>query len=155
GKPVVNLAPFVGHGTVRTLAGVGASSDPKPSKIAAMAALVAQGMADGAFGLTTGLEYQPGRSGKVDELVEIARPVGKAHGVVMSHMRSEDDDAIDGALDELIAQGTGSGARVHVSHLKVVYGHGKERADKLLARLQAARDKGLAITADMYPYNAS
>jgi len=154
-KPVLNLVPFVGHASVRVLAGVGAKTDPSPAQIAAMAALVAQGMEDGAFGLTTGLEYQPGRSGKLAELVEIAKPVAKSHGVVMSHMRSEDDDAIDGALDELLAQGTGSGARVHVSHLKVVYGHGKERAEKLLARLQAARDKGLAVTADMYPYNAS
>jgi N-acyl-D-amino-acid deacylase len=74
---------------------------------------------------------------------------------VLSHLRSEDDDQIDRALDELIAQGKGSGARVHVAHIKVVYGHGAARAEQVLERLARARADGVRVTADIYPYNAS
>ncbi len=155
GRPAVNVAPFVGHATVRARAGVGAKADPSSAELAAMVDLVARDLDDGAFGMTTGLEYQPGRSAKLPELVALGRAVAARNGVVMSHLRSEDDDAIDGALDELLAVGAGSGARVHVAHIKIVYGHGADRADQLLARLAAARDRGVSVTADIYPYNAS
>jgi N-acyl-D-amino-acid deacylase len=154
GRPTINVAPFVGHATVRVRAGVGMAADPRPEQVQAMSRLVAEAMGDGAFGLTTGLEYQPGRSAKVSELVELARPVAQRGGVIMSHLRSEDDDAIDGALDELLAQGR-AGARVHVAHVKVVYGHGVARAERLLKRLADARAAGVTVTADIYPYTAS
>jgi N-acyl-D-amino-acid deacylase len=73
----------------------------------------------------------------------------------MSHLRSEDDDQLDRALDELVEQGARSGARVHVAHIKVVYGRGAARAEELLARMQAARDRGVRLSADLYPYEAS
>jgi N-acyl-D-amino-acid deacylase len=154
-RPMLNLAPFVGHATVRLKAGVGLASEVRPEQLSQMARIVAEGMDDGAFGLSTGLEYQPGRSAKLAELVAVARPVGERGGVVMSHLRSEDDDTIDAALDELFAQGSGARARVHVAHVKVVYGRGAERADKLLARMADARARGVEVTADFYPYTAS
>lgn len=151
----VNVVPMVGHGTVRSMAKVGASKEPSAKQIARMAKMVAKEMDAGAWGLTTGLEYTPGRLATSDELVGIAKPVAERDGVVMSHLRSEDDDQIEASLDELISQGRGSGARVHVSHIKVVYGKGAERADEVLAKLRAARADGVDITADIYPYNAS
>jgi N-acyl-D-amino-acid deacylase len=154
-KPTLNVVPFVGHATIRTLAGVGANAEPSARQLARMKELVAEAMKDGAFGLTTGLEYIPGRGAKLPELIEAAKPVGEAGGLIMSHLRSEDDDTIDGALDELLAMGERSGAHVHVSHLKIVYGRGAERAEMLLLRLNAARAKGLKVTADIYPYTAS
>lgn len=152
--PVVNLAPFVGHASVRVAAGVGVRT-PSAGQLARMVALVSEAMDDGAFGLSTGLEYAPGRFAKVDELVALARPVADHDGVVMSHLRSEDDRAIDAALDELLEQGRRAKARVHVSHIKVVEGHGAERADRLLERLAKARAEGVSVTADIYPYAAS
>jgi N-acyl-D-amino-acid deacylase len=149
----INVVPFVGHATVRTRAGVG--REPNDAQLARMASLIEEGLSRGAWGLTTGLEYQPGASAKLRELIAIAKPVAKVDGVIMSHLRSEDDDAIDAALDELIAQSERGGARVHVAHIKVVYGKGAERADKLLARMAAARARGAKLTADIYPYNAS
>jgi N-acyl-D-aspartate/D-glutamate deacylase len=71
----------------------------------------------------------------------------------MSHLRSEDDHRLEAALDELIAQG--EHARVHVSHIKSVYGKGASRAGEILALLDAARQRGIEITADIYPYTAS
>ena len=71
----------------------------------------------------------------------------------MSHLRSEDDDRLEAALDELVAQGRH--ARVHVAHLKSVYGRGEQRAREIVAHLEAARAAGVEITADLYPYVAS
>jgi N-acyl-D-aspartate/D-glutamate deacylase len=150
-----NVALFIGHGAVRDAAGVGISPDPEPGQIAAMRGLVREALAAGCFGLTTGLEYQPGSFAGADELGAIARPVAAAGGVVMSHLRSEDDDKIEAALEELLAQGRAAGCPVHVSHLKVTYGRGAARAERVLAQLQAARGAGLRVTADIYPYNAS
>jgi len=154
-KLAVNVAPFVGHGTVRNLAGAGVTKTPTAKQLSKMSEEIERDLEAGAWGLTTGLEYTPGRFATLDELIAIAKPVAASDGVIMSHMRSEDDDAIDAALDELIAQGEQGGARVHVSHLKVVYGKGEARAESLLQHLRQARQRGVSITADLYPYNAS
>ena len=86
-------------------------------------------------------------------MLALAREVGAAGGVVMSHMRSENDDTINQSIDELAAQG--AYARVHISHLKVVFGKGAERGRQLLAAIDGKRKAGIDLTADAYPYNAS
>jgi N-acyl-D-aspartate/D-glutamate deacylase len=154
-RPGNNVVMFVGHGTVRDLARIGLQRDPSPKQLAAMQSLVRKAMDQGCFGLTTGLEYQPGSFANLEELVAIAKPVAAAGGLVMSHMRSEDADRIPAALSELLNQGRGSGCAVHVSHIKIAYGHGAEQAEAMLGRMQAARDDGIPVTADIYPYNAS
>ncbi len=150
-----NVALFVGHGSVRDAAGVGIAENPTARQIATMQNLVREGLSAGCFGLTTGLEYQPGSFARAEELVALARPVAAAEGVVMSHLRSEDDDRVHDAVAELLDQGRGAGAAVHVSHIKVTYGRGAARAEALLAQLDAARRGGQAVTADIYPYTAS
>lgn len=151
----VNVATLVGHGTARGVAKIGAKNDVSAKDLERLARVVEEAMEDGAFGLSTGLEYTPGRLAKPEELAAIAKPVAKHGGVVMSHMRSEDDDKIEAALDELLAQCAASGAKAHVAHVKIVLGRGEDRARQILAKLQAARDKGLSVTADVYPYTAS
>ncbi len=151
----VNVAPLVGHATVRSLAKVGAATDPSEAQIERMAKLVAKEMDAGAWGLSTGLEYSPGNLATAAELAAIAKPVAERDGLVMSHLRSEDEDKIDDAVDELVAQGKTSGARVHVAHIKLVYGKGTARAEQLLDKLAAARKDGVEVTADIYPYEAS
>ncbi|MBN2445235.1 MAG: serine hydrolase [Phycisphaerae bacterium] len=153
--PGANVATFVGHGTVRNLAGVGLKPKATPEQLELMQKLVAQAMALGCFGLTSGLEYQPGSFADLDELIAIAKPVGQAGGLIMSHMRSEDDDRHEEALAELIAQGRGGNCAVQVSHIKVTYGHGAERAERVLNQMRDARDSGVPVTADIYPYTAS
>lgn len=117
-----------------------------------MRALLIEDLRSGAFGMSSGLEYVPDRFSQTGELVDLAKIVGRYDGVVESHMRSEDDDKIDKAIDELIAQGRY--ARAHISHIKVVLGHGARRGEEILARMREARAHGVRLSADVYPYAA-
>lgn len=152
--PWVNVVYLVGHNTVRRESGVG-YGEADAAGLERMAALVAEGLDAGAFGLSTGLEYDPGVQSDLDELAAITAPVAARGGVVMSHMRSEDEDRVEASIAELIEQGRRSGARVHASHLKVVLGRDPARADRVLQAMARARDEGIAVTGDVYPYTAS
>ncbi len=147
-----NLAMLVGHGTLRSQAGIGLAPAPTPEQLRALLERLERSL-DVSFGLSLGLEYNPGLNAGFAELDRLAQVVGVRNRVIMSHLRSEDDDRLEAALDELIAQGRH--ARVHVAHLKSVYGKGAARAAQILARLEAARAEGVAIGADVYPYSAS
>jgi N-acyl-D-aspartate/D-glutamate deacylase len=153
-RPAVNVAYLVGHNTIRRESGVG-FDQPGTEGLVRMSELVAEGLAAGAFGLSTGLEYDPGSRSGPGELAAIAEPVARVGGVVISHMRSEDADRVEDALRELIEQGRQSGARVHASHLKIVLGSDTTLVDSLLAVMAKAREEGIAITSDVYPYTAS
>jgi N-acyl-D-aspartate/D-glutamate deacylase len=103
--------------------------------------------------MTTGLEYNPGLNAGTAELRALADVVGRHGRLVMSHLRNEDDDQLETSIGELLEQG--EHARVHVSHLKSVYGKGATRAEQILRLLDNARAAGIRVTADMYPYSAS
>ena len=124
----VNILHFIGHGTVRNRVDAPPVTGLQPGILGHMQKIIGDAMRDGSFGLSTGLEYNPGYHSDIVELTAIARPVAQYGGLVMSHIRSEDDDLVEEAIRELIEQGRRSGARVHVSHLKIVYGKGEERA---------------------------
>ena len=148
----INVAALSGHGSLRWEAGVGLAAVPTPEQMIRMKALLQRDLDAGAFGLSSGLEYAPGLYAGTEELLELAQVVGANSGVIMSHLRSEDDDKIDAALDELFAQGRY--APVHVSHLKVVLGRGAARGEAILARMRAARADGVRVSGDVYPYLA-
>ncbi|MBL8898477.1 MAG: amidohydrolase family protein [Planctomycetes bacterium] len=150
-----NLVLFAGHATLRTTAGCGLRSDLGAEDLARLSAAVEAALAAGAVGLSLGLEYDAGRASSMDELVTCAKPLAARDAFVACHLRSEDDAAIASALQELLSIGRASGARVHVSHLKVVLGRGEERATEVLALLDAARAQGQRVSADLYPYTAS
>lgn len=150
--PGPNVAMFVGHGTLRRLAGIGREPRPSAAQVARMSELLDDALAV-AFGLSLGLEYEPGLHAGPGELAALARVVGSRDRLVASHLRNEDDGALHASIAELLA--LGEHARVHVSHLKSVYGRGAARADEILALLQAARQSGIEVTADLYPYTAS
>jgi N-acyl-D-aspartate/D-glutamate deacylase len=154
-RPGPNVMTYIGHGTVRNEAGVGLLENPSPEQITRMAELVEMAMQAGAYGMTTGLEYQPGTFSRMEELIATARPVAKHNGIVMSHMRNEDDDVLIASIRELAEQGLGAGARVHVSHIKSVYGKGANRAEEILGAMNDLRAQGVTLTADIYPYTAS
>lgn len=155
GKHAPNIAAMIGHGTVRKLAAVGFDPEPTEAQLQAMQDLVDEAMQVGAFGLSTGLEYEPGRFANATELLCIAQPVARHGGLVMSHLRSEDEDRIAAAIDELLTQCRQTGCAAHVSHLKIVYANGPQRTEQVLAMLAEARDRGQQVTADIYPYIAS
>ncbi|WP_276496288.1 N-acyl-D-amino-acid deacylase family protein [Pontibacter litorisediminis] len=151
--PGVNIAMFAGHNSLRVLSGAMYEKQPAEEHLKAMEELVADAMEAGCYGLTTGLEYNPGYYASSEELNRLAKVVGAKNGLVMSHMRNEDDSLVEASIQELLAQG--AYCPVHVSHIKVVYGKGKERARQVLQVLDSARQSGTKVTADFYPYTAS
>ncbi len=152
-SPAVNIAMFAGHNTLRKLSGVNFDTVPKKENMLKMEELLKRAMDAGCFGMTTGLEYNPGFYARKKELQRLAKIVGEKKGIIMSHMRDEDDSEVEASIEELLAQG--NYCPVHISHIKVVYGKGKERAEEILKILDNARREGKIITADIYPYMAS
>jgi N-acyl-D-aspartate/D-glutamate deacylase len=149
----VNVAALSGHGSIRHLAQIPDSvRHLDAEQTARMRAVLRADLRAGTYGMSTGLEYVPGIYSEPQEVLALAQAVGAARGVVMSHMRSENDDTINQSIDELAAQG--AYARVHISHLKVVFGKGAERGRELLAVIDSKRKAGIDLTADAYPYNA-
>lgn len=151
--PPVNVATLVGFGSVRREAQAPYDAPANAAQIETMGKLVDQGMAEGAFGLSLGLEYVPMIAASAAELQAVAKAVGRHDGIVMSHMRSEDDDKVAASIDELLAMG--AFARVHAAHIKVVYGKTAREGQAVLDQLAKARARGMKVTADVYPYIAS
>ncbi|HEU4821014.1 MAG TPA: amidohydrolase family protein [Qipengyuania sp.] len=150
----VNVAALSSHGTLRRAVGIPDSvRRPDAAALERMAARLDAELRAGAFGLSYGLEYVPGIYAESAELANLGRTVSRHDGVVISHMRSEDDEEIETSIDELIASSLP--ARPHISHLKVVFGKGEARARALLDFLAAKRRQGIDLTADAYPYTAS
>ena len=148
----VNVAMFVGHGSLRAASSVGQNPDPSSAEIEEMATLLEAAL-DYTFGMSSGLEYNPGLWASEPELIRLAKAVGSRDRVIMSHLRSEDDGDLDAAIDELIRQG--EHAKVHIAHIKSVYGRDAARGQAIIAKLASARAAGVDITADFYPYIAS
>jgi N-acyl-D-amino-acid deacylase len=151
--PAANIASMVGLGTVRA-AVVGEDDRPATSEeIARMRALVDRALADGACGVSTGLEYTPGAFASLAELVEVTRPAA-AHGVVYStHMRNEDDRLLE-AIDESIAVAEGAKCGLQVAHLKAQGPRNWGKLDAVFERFAAARGRGVDVAFDVYPYVA-
>jgi len=150
----VNVVSFVGHATVRRqVMKDDFKRAARADEIARMALLVDQGMREGAVGLSSGLEYEVGGYAETSELVELAKVVARYGGVYMSHIRDEADKTFD-ALKEAIAIGEGAHVAVQISHIKLgTVGVWRKSADAI-ALIEAARKRGVDVTADAYPYNA-
>src|ERR1041385_5058970 len=108
-------------------------------------------MRDGVVGLSTALIYPPGTYAKADELVAMAKVVGQYGGSYMSHMRNESNQVLE-AIRETIHIGEAAGIPSHVFHLKAAGEENWPRIKDAIALIQSARDRGLDVTADIYPY---
>jgi N-acyl-D-amino-acid deacylase len=122
-----------------------------PAEVTAMQALLDADLKAGSLGLSTGLEYDPGIYSDHGELLALARTTQADHGRYISHMRNE-DLTFDAALDELLDLGEKTGVPVQISHLKLGLVDRWGDAGKVLAKLDAARARGIKVTADVYPY---
>ena len=149
----INIAQFVGHGTLRKQAGINFEKNPSTQQLAKQQLLLQQALDAGCFGMSTGLEYTPGIFATDTELLPLAKIVGQNNGLIMSHVRNEDDSQIANSIRELLRQG--QYCNVQVSHIKSVYGKGKERAKTLLDLLNNPAGMTTTVTADVYPYTAS
>jgi len=149
----MNVASFVGAGTVRIHVLGEDDVQPTPEQLAAMRKLVAKAMEDGAMGVGSALIYAPSAFAKTDELAALATEAGRCGGIYISHMRSEGDRALE-ATDELIEISRRSGAPAEIFHMKVSGRENWSKEDAFIARIEATRAKGQRITADMYTYPA-
>ena len=152
GTPL-NLGTYVGAAQVREAVIGDDDRKPTPAELQKMEQLVAQAMQQGALGISTALIYPPGHYAKTDELIALAKVASEYGGIYATHMRSEGQTEV-AALNEAIEIGRQANLPVEIFHLKV---SGKSRwgsMPKLVAQIQAARDSGLSIAANMYPYLA-
>lgn len=147
----INLVHDVGAAQVREVVMGDTDRDPTPEELERMKALVAEAMQQGAVGLSSALIYPPGNFAKTHELVELAREAGQYGGTYFTHIRSESGDLL-AAIDEAISVGEQAGVPVHIYHLKAAGAENWHLIDAALNRIQAARDRGLDVTANTYPY---
>jgi len=153
-RPGVNLASFVGHGSVRAAVVGTEDRSPTPAELERMRELVRQGMRDGAFGLSTGLFYVPGSFARSDEVIALARVAGELGGMHISHMRDEAAGVLD-SVRETIAIGEEGGLPTQVTHHKMIGRAAWGRSVDSLRLVREARERGVDVTVDQYPYTAS
>jgi len=150
----VNVASMVGASTIRVHELGRNDVDPTPEQLDRMRALVRQAMDEGAMGVGSSLIYVPAVYAETDELVALAGEAGRCGGMYISHLRSESGRLLE-AIDELVEIGRRSGARAEIYHLKAAGRSNWPLMEAALARIEAARAAGVAVTADMYLYSAS
>ncbi len=150
----VNLATFVGATQVRAYVVGFDNRDPTPDELEQMKTLVAEAMEDGALGLSTSLQYAPARFAKTDEIVELAKVARRHGGIYATHQRSE-ANALDASLAEVFEIARRASIPTEIWHLKTAYRKNWGRMPQVLAKIRAARARGLDVTADVYPYTAA
>lgn len=148
-----NVVSFVGLGTIREKV-VGLDDVPAtPAQISAMQQEVRLAIEQGCRGVSTGLEYTPGSFATAEELAMVTRAAPERYRVYATHMRDEGDRLLE-AIEEAITIARNSGARLQISHLKAQNKRNWRKSAKALAMLQSARDAGMDVHADRYPYLA-
>jgi N-acyl-D-amino-acid deacylase len=148
-----NVGSFLGAATVRTFVKGMAMGSPSSAEVEEMQRLVRNAMEDGAFGIASALIYPPGSFATTEELIAMSKAMAPYGGVYITHLRSEADKFLEG-LDEAITIGRKAGVPVEVYHLKAAGRRNWHKATLAIARIESARDEGLDIGADMYPYIA-
>lgn len=150
----INIGTLIGHNSVRSDVMGNSQRDPSPKELQEMEALVAEAMRTGAVGFSTGLIYVPGTYSKTPEVVALAKVAARHNGIYASHIRSEGDDVTE-AIEEAINIGREAHLPVEISHFKVTYKPNWGRSVHTLAQVERARQEGIDVTIDQYPYIAS
>ncbi|GAA4742037.1 N-acyl-D-amino-acid deacylase family protein [Flavisolibacter ginsenosidimutans] len=153
-KLSINVATLIGHNDVRKAVMGTANRKATDDEIKKMQALVEQGMKDGAVGFSTGLIYIPGTYSSTDEVVALAKAAAKYGGVYASHMRDEGDSVVQ-AINEALHVGREAKMPVEISHFKLSGQQNWGRSKETVPMIIKAREEGLDVTIDQYPYTAS
>jgi len=157
--PAINFAAFSGEGGIRdAVMGKDFQRPARPEEIRTMCALVEQDMQEGAIGLSTGLEYNPGWYSTTEELIAMGKVAARYHGIYISHVRDETNGEMK-AFEELVRMGKESGMPAQISHIKLAVASMWGKFDKV-KNLFTDVNRGLAnsrkpdwkLTADIYPY---
>ena len=149
----VNIASFVGTGTVRQYVIGEANVAPTPTQLDSMKLLVDEAMQQGALGVTNALIYPPDFFAKTDELIALSKEASKYGGTYTSHMRSEGNKLVQ-AVNELITISKEANIPCEIYHLKAAGKNNWNKMDSVISLVDSARKTGLDITADMYTYLA-
>ena len=150
-RSAINLGTFVGAGGLCEYV-IGRDNRPAtPAELEEMRQLVAQAMEQGAFGLSSALQYVPDVYASTDEIVELAKVARRYGGVYFTHQRSEADNIFD-SLDEVFAIAQRAGISATIWHLKTAYPENWGKMPEVLRRIEAARARGLDVGASVYPY---
>jgi len=148
----INLATYTGHGALRgRVMGKDFKRNASANEISDMAALLKEELKAGSLGLSTGLEYDPGIYSNTQEVIALAKIAQEEGGRYISHLRSEDRKVLE-AIEEIITIGRSTGIPVQISHIKLARMGLWGEAISVIRRLDQARDEGIDITADIYPY---
>jgi N-acyl-D-amino-acid deacylase len=152
-RPAVNCLPLVGHNALRIFALGMAERAPSAAELGLMRDALREGLAAGAWGMSTGLAYAPGQWAATDDIVAVASPLAEFNGIYASHIRNESDDLV-AAVAEALAIGERLGVPVEVSHLKAAGAQNFGRTRDALGLIAEAAASGRTATCDMYPYEA-
>lgn len=154
GKIAVNVLAFVGHATIRgEVMGDDYKRPATEAEIQKMLPLMEQAMKDGAFGLSSGLEYDGGYAATIEEMIALSKVAGRYRGIYMTHMRDEEEGMIN-ALREAIRIGREARLPVQISHIKMGNKNVWGKSAEAIALIENERKSGFDITADCYPYQA-
>ena len=148
-----NIGFFAGHSWVRKRILGLENRQASPAELDSMRFYVAESMKQGALGLATGLEYVPANYASEEEIVELAKVAAQYKGLYFTHMRNEMDGVLE-SIRESIKIGAKAGIPVEINHLKAA---GKPQwgwSTQMLALIDSARNAGIEVTADVYPYMA-
>jgi N-acyl-D-amino-acid deacylase len=151
GSNVIHQVP---HNDVRRRVMGNANRLPTAHELKEMEAFVEQGMKDGAWGLSTGLIYNPGTYARTEEIIALAKVAARNGGFYASHIRNEGTGVL-AAIEEALTIGREAKLPVHISHLKASGRKAWGKAADEIALIEQARARGQAVTADQYPYTAS
>ena len=154
-KPkTTNYGIYIGHSAVRISAMGFENRKPSAEELDCMKAMVREAMEHGAMGMSSGLIYPPSCYADEEELVELCKVVAEYGGFYATHMRNEADDVI-AAVRESIAVAERSGCRLDISHHKICGRDNWGKSVETLRLIHEARDRGVDVTFDVYPYTAS
>jgi N-acyl-D-amino-acid deacylase len=150
-RPAINVGTFVGAGGIRNYVVGKDDRAATAAELERMKQLVAEAMQEGALGLSTSLQYVPDRFASTDEIVELAKVAARHGGVYFTHQRSESARIFE-SLDEVFAIAERAAIPAEVWHLKTAYKANFGKMPDVLKRIEAARARGLDVTANQYPY---
>jgi N-acyl-D-aspartate/D-glutamate deacylase len=153
-RPAINLGTFVTVGSTRRAVMGDADRAATPAELEQMKRHVAEAMRQGAMGLSSGLIYAPASYASTDEVAALATVAAQYGGGYATHMRSEGDKLIE-AIEEAIAIGERASGWVQIHHLKASGRQNWGKMGQAVATIEAARARGIDVTADQYPYPAS
>ena len=149
-----NWGTFVGHGTLRQMVMGTEDRNPTRSEITQMKKLIREAMEDGALGMSTGLFYVPGSYASSEEIIELSKVVAEYGGIYISHIREETSEIIQ-SVKETIHIGQESDIPVQITHHKIIGEENWGLSVETLRLVNTARNEGIDVTIDQYPYTAS